>query len=191
MMLLNATPNTDGLIPEGDMARYHELGAELKRRFANPLAQTSGPGKIHTLRFDRPTRINQAMVMEDYRHGERIRGYVIKIRRLDGTWQTVNTGLSVGRKRIVMFEPVTTTQVTLQITENVNEPLTRGFFVYSVEGDNAFLYETPVLKRAALQPVPGPQPAMSTARPNWRETAATATGPPDGPQDRNGAPPKR
>jgi len=148
VMLLNATPNTDGLIPEGDMARYRELGAELKRRFANPLARTSGRGKIHTLRFDKPTRINQAMVMEDYRHGERIRGYVIEVRRPGGTWQTINTGLSVGRKRIVMFEPVTATRVTLRITENVNEPLIRGFFVYSVEGDNAFLYETPVLKRA-------------------------------------------
>jgi alpha-L-fucosidase len=148
VMLLNATPNTDGLIPAGDMTRYRELGAELERRFANPLARTSGRGKVYTLRFNNPTRINQAVIMEDYREGERIRAYILEARKPDATWETVNTGLSVGRKRIVMFEPVTATQVTLRITENVNEPLIRDFSVYSVDGDNAFLYEDRVLKSA-------------------------------------------
>lgn len=148
VMLLNATPNTDGLIPAGDLERYRELGAELKRRFESPLARTSGRGVVHILRFDQPTRIDQAMVMEDYRHGERIRGYVLEARKPDGTFQTLNTGSSVGRKRIVMFEPVTVTQVTLRITKNVGEPLIRELAVYFIDGDNEFLEEPPELVRA-------------------------------------------
>ncbi len=146
VLLLNATPNTDGLIPADDVKRYKEFSDELDRRFANPLGQTSGTGKIHTIRFHKPTKINQFMIMEDYRQGERIRGYVVEVRKPDGKWVTVNTGSSVGRKRVVMFGPVTATQVTLRITENVNEPFIRDFKVYFVEGDNTFLYESSIRK---------------------------------------------
>jgi hypothetical protein len=86
------------------------------------------------------------MIMEDYRKGERIRGYVVEVRRPDGKWKTINSGSSVGRKRIVMFQPVEATKVTLRVTENVNEPLIRDFKVYFVEGENAFLYEDSLRK---------------------------------------------
>ncbi len=148
VMLLNATPNTDGLIPDGDIKRYRELGEELDRRFANPLGQTSGQGTLHTIQFDRPTKINQFMIMEDYRQGERIREYVVEARTTGGQWETVNTGSSVGRKRIVMFDSVEVTKVALRITKHVGDPLVRDFKVYFVPGDNAFLYETPTLQDA-------------------------------------------
>ncbi len=139
--LLNSTPNTDGLIPEGDMARYKEFGEELQRRFSNPLGETSGRGLVHTIEFDQPTAINQLMIMEDYRQGHRIREFVVEGRTADGQWVEVNRGTAVGRKRIVMFEPVQLTRLTLRITRNVNEPIIRDFKAYYVEGDNRFLYE--------------------------------------------------
>ncbi len=152
VMLLNATPNTDGLIPEGDMQRYREFGEELARRFANPLGQTNGQtngqGALHTIQFDRPTAINQFTIMEDYRQGERIRAYVVEVRTAAGQWETVNTGSSVGRKRIVMFEPVEATKVALRITKSIGEPLVRDFKVYFIPGDNAFLYEGPAPRNA-------------------------------------------
>lgn len=139
--LLNSTPNTDGLIPEGDMARYKQLGDELERRFSNPLGETKGRGLVHTIRFDQPTRINQFKIMEDYREGHRIREFVVEARTVDGEWIELNHGTAVGRKRIVMFEPVEITAVTLRITKNVNEPIIRELKVYFVDGDNRFLYE--------------------------------------------------
>ena len=148
VLLLNATPNTDGLIPEGDIARYKEFGKDLERRFSNPLGETKGKGTVHTITLDKPTKINQFMIMEDYRQGERIRGYTVEARTAEGQWKTVNRGSSVGRKRIVMFKPVVATKVTLRITKNVNEPLVRDFKVYFVEGNNEFLYEGMVLKKA-------------------------------------------
>jgi alpha-L-fucosidase len=141
VLLMNATPNTDGLIPVGDIKRYEEFGDELDRRFSDPLGVTEGKGKMFTIKFDKPTKVNQFMIMEDYRCGERIRGYVVEVRTAEGRWKTINTGLSVGRKRIVMFDPVAAGQVTLRITDNVNVPIVRAFKVYFVEGDNGFLYE--------------------------------------------------
>ena len=140
-MLLNASPNSDGLIPTGDMARYRELGVELERRFAAPLGHASGAGSVHTVRFDAPKQVDQVVFMEDYREGHRVRRYVLEAREPDGTWRTVNEGTSVGRKRIVMFEPLTATQVSLRITESVGEPLIRSMTAHFVGGDNAFLYE--------------------------------------------------
>ena len=139
--LLNGTPNTDGLIPEGDMLRYKEFGKELERRFSNPLGDTTGTGLIHTIRFAKPTKINQFTIMEDYRQGHRIRAFVVEARTTDGNWVEINAGTAVGRKRIVMFKPVAATAVTLRITKNVNEPLLRDFKVYFVEGDSSDLYE--------------------------------------------------
>lgn len=139
--LLNSTPNTDGLIPAGDMARYKEFGAELERRFSNPLGEAQGRGLVHTIRFDRPTRINQFQIMEDYRQGHRIREFVVEAQAADGRWIELNRGTAVGRKRIVMFEPVEAAAVTLRITRSVDEPLVRDFKVYFVDGDNDYLYE--------------------------------------------------
>jgi len=140
--LLNSTPNTDGLMPEGDMVRYKEFGTELERRFSNPLGETSGRGLVHTIRFDKPTKTNQFMIMEDYRQGHRIREFVVEGRTADGQWLEINRGTAVGRKRIVMFEPVEITKLTLRVTRNVNEPIVRDFKAYFVEGDNRCLCES-------------------------------------------------
>jgi len=139
--LLNSTPNTDGLIPQADLALYKQFGEKLTLRFSNPLGQTKGHGLIHTIKFDKPTRINQFMIMEDYRFGHRIREFIVEARTPDGQWIDINNGSAVGRKRIVMFNPIETTAVTLRVTKNVGTPLIRDFKLYFVEGDNSFLYE--------------------------------------------------
>ena len=71
---------------------------------------------MHTIEFDKPTEINQFMIMEDYRQGHRIREFVVEGRTADGQWIEINRGTAVGRKRIVMFEPVEVTRLTLRIT---------------------------------------------------------------------------
>jgi len=140
-LLLNGTPNTDGLSPEGDVARYRGLGEELERRFRNPLGRAEGRGLVHTIRFDAPTVIDQLMVMEDYREGHRIREFVVEARTKSGEWVEVNRGTAVGRKRIVVFEPLEVTALSLRITKHVLEPIVRELAAYSVGGDNRFLYE--------------------------------------------------
>ncbi len=133
VMLLNSTPDTRGLIPDGDVRRYGELGAEIERRFGTPLAQASGRGRALELDFGGPTLVNHVVTMEDYLHGERIRSYLVE--GWDGArWAKLAEGTSVGRKRIDVFDDAVVTKVRLRVTEAAAEPLVLDFAAHHVTG---------------------------------------------------------
>lgn len=50
-LIIGLTPNSDGLLPQPDVQRLKELGDEIKRRFANPLASSSGAGNSFMLKL--------------------------------------------------------------------------------------------------------------------------------------------
>lgn len=132
VMLLNATPDTLGVIPSGDVARFAELGAEIDRRFSSPLKSVSDiKGNEAIITFDMPTTVNHIVTMEDYREGERIRAY-----QLDGWvndhWEPIYAGSSVGRKKIDFFDDITVSKIRLSITKSVAEPLIRSFTAYYI-----------------------------------------------------------
>ncbi|NQV35064.1 MAG: alpha-L-fucosidase, partial [Phycisphaeraceae bacterium] len=131
VMLLNSTPNTDGLIPEDDMALYRALGAEIKRRFGTPIAQTLGHGNEFILDFKEPVTLNHVIIMEDYSQGERIRKYIVE--GWNGTgWKEVTGGTHVGRKHINFFAETMASKLRLTITESVGEPLIKCFAAHHV-----------------------------------------------------------
>jgi alpha-L-fucosidase len=133
VFLLNATPDTTGLIPVEDIQRYKEFGDEIKRRFAKPLAKIeSKEGKKVTIEFEQPTLVNHTVIMEDYKEGERIREY--KIEGLaNGKWIELTNGISVGRKKIDYFEEIEIEQLRLIITKAAAKPLIRSFSAYYVK----------------------------------------------------------
>jgi alpha-L-fucosidase len=126
VMLLNSTPNTDGLIPEGDVKLYQALGQEIERRFGKPLAETRGRGETLELDFGKPTLVNHAVIMEDYRQGERIRRYALD--GFDGkAWKPLSEGGHVGRKRIDCFQDAVVLKLRLRVIQSAAEPLVRSF----------------------------------------------------------------
>ena len=132
VFLLNASPDTTGLIPLADIQRYKEFGDEINRRFSNPLAEIkSQKGKNITLKFDKPRRINHAIIMEDYKEGERIREYRIE-GFSNGEWIELTKGISVGRKKIDYFDDVEVEQLKLVITKAAAEPIVRSFSAFFV-----------------------------------------------------------
>ena len=132
VMLLNSTPNTDGLIPVDDMKIYKALGDEIKRRFDKPIATTSGTGTKFSIDLGKPTKLNHVIVMEDYTQGERIRKY--EVEGWDGkAWKVITGGKHVGRKHINYFEEVTVSKVKLNILEAAGEPIIKSFAVQYVE----------------------------------------------------------
>ncbi|HUH47392.1 MAG TPA: alpha-L-fucosidase, partial [Arenibacter sp.] len=139
VFLLNSSPDTTGLIPKSHMKIYKDFGDELKKLFAEPLGETSGLGNRYIMKFDEPQTINQLMLREDYRYGERIRGYEVKVKNKKGEWQLVNNGSAVGHKRLVVFDNVVATEVSLEIVKSVGIPIVRDFKVYRLEGDPDFL----------------------------------------------------
>ncbi|MEQ6119854.1 alpha-L-fucosidase [Reichenbachiella sp. MALMAid0571] len=133
VFLLNASPDTTGLIPLEDIKRYEEFGDEIKRRFGKPIAKVENKkGKEILLEFEKPAVINHAIVMEDYKHGERIREYKIE-GFTSGKWITLTNGISVGRKKIDYFDSVEITAIRLMVTKMADEPLVRSFSAYYVD----------------------------------------------------------
>ena len=132
VFLLNASPDTTGLIPQGDIKLYHDFGKEIKRRFEKPLVEVKNiKGNSVTIKFNEPTKINHAITMEDYRYGERIRAYTIE-GLVNNTWVEIVNGISVGRKKIDYFEDTEVTELKLSITKSAADPIIRSFSAYYV-----------------------------------------------------------
>ena len=132
VLLLNATPDTTGLIPESHMKRYREFGEAIQGVYANEKGRTSGRGKELKMMFEKPTIINHVITMEDIKYGHIIHAYEV-----DGLvgdkWQKLHDGISVGYKQIDVIEPVEVKGVKLRITKCLHEPQIKSFAVYEVK----------------------------------------------------------
>jgi len=128
-LIVGLTPNPTGLLPEPDVKRCEALGREIRRRFGSPLAGTTGRGREVVLRLPRPARVDHVTIMEDIAHGERVRAYTVD-GQIDGGWQTLCEGQSVGHKRIESFDRTEVAAVRLRVTRSVGEPRVRSLAVY-------------------------------------------------------------
>jgi alpha-L-fucosidase len=134
VLLLNATPDTTGLIPPGDVQRYKEFGNEINRRFSKPVSEIANQSGIITiLPLKKAVAVNHVEIMEDYRKGERIREY--KLEGLAGAkWKLLSTGSSVGRKKIDNFSTQTISKLRLTVLKSADTPLIRSLKVFNVAG---------------------------------------------------------
>ncbi len=131
VLLLNATPDTTGRIPESDARRAAEFGAEIQRRFGKSLAESPGTGDVVELALSKPGPIDHVLVMEDITQGERIRAYVTE-GFSGGAWITLSQGTAVGHKKIDRFDPVPVERVRLRVTKSAAPPIIRKLAVYHV-----------------------------------------------------------
>ena len=111
--VIGAVIKPDGSVPEADIGRLAEFGAEVKRRYGRPVAETAGRGATVELTLPAPARIGSIVIMENIAQGERIRAYTLTGRRPDGTWLELARGESVGHKRIEKFPAGEVTAVRL------------------------------------------------------------------------------
>lgn len=131
-LLLNIPVNRDGLLAEKDCAHAAAFGAEITRRFANPLAQTAGRGLILTLKLESPARIDTIVLQEEISLGERVRAYRLE-GRVDGRWRTLGNGSAIGHKRIQPVIPVTVSAVRMIVTEAAAEPAIRRLAAFDTQ----------------------------------------------------------
>ncbi len=135
VLLLNATPDTTGLIPESHVKRYAEFGAAIQRIYEHKQGETSGTRDTLELQFESPTPVNHVVTMEDIRYGQIIRAYTLE-GRFDGAWKVLNEGTSVGYKRIDVFDTAVVDALRLHVTNAVDEPNIVSFAAYCVPGMN-------------------------------------------------------
>lgn len=132
VFLLNSTPDTTGLIPEGDRRLYKAFGDEIKRRFKHPIALKSEiSGKEITLDLGGVQQVNHVITMEDYRQGHSIRKYTIE-GMVNNQWIELCQGESVGRMKIDYFPEKPISQLRLRNNKTIGTPMIRKFSAHYV-----------------------------------------------------------
>jgi alpha-L-fucosidase len=121
----------DGLVPPSDVQRMEEFGREIRRRFAKPLAETSGAGRELLLRLPQPATIDHVVIMEDIARGERIRAYTVEAQVAGDKWVKLAEDKSVGHKRIHRFNPAEVAAVKLAVAESLAAPVIRSMAVFN------------------------------------------------------------
>lgn len=140
LLLLNAAPDTTGLIPPEDMALYKQFGDEINRRFGKCIASTSGNAEILEIKMEKPTKIDHVVIQEDIVFGERVRDYVVE-GQTNENWIELAKGSSIGYKRIERFDAVEVSAVRVRFTKFSYSPVIKNLAVYFA-GDN-FASEIP------------------------------------------------
>ncbi len=128
-LIMGLTPNPDGLLPDPDVQRLKEWGHEIDRIFGQPLAWTSGEGPSLELQFDTEETFGHVVIQEDIQHGERVRHYTLEILR-NKQWHPLETGSSIGHKRIHVLPSHTAQGVRLIVDESIARPLIKKLAVY-------------------------------------------------------------
>lgn len=102
---LNAlVPDKRGLIDEAQARSVAQFGAEVRRRFAHPLARTDSskgwiePG-ILQLALGSAKSVAHIVLEEEIAKGQHVLKYALDA-RMGGKWNSVAEGQSIGRKRI-------------------------------------------------------------------------------------------
>lgn len=110
-LLLNLPPDDRGLIPDADRARILQWRTELDRRFAEPLEADItriDPGRWRA-RFAAAQQFDHLELAEDYTDGQRVTGH-----RVTAADRTIAEGLTIGNKRLHVFEPVHTAELIIE-----------------------------------------------------------------------------
>ena len=131
VLLLDATPDTSGRIPESHVNRYREFGEAIGRIYENKKGETAGTRRTLEMRFDRPTAVNHVITMEDIRYGQLVRAYEID-GLIDGRWRRLVDGISIGYKRIDVIDKVAVEGLRLRATRAVDQPVIKSFAAYEV-----------------------------------------------------------
>lgn len=125
-LLLNIGPDREGRLPAEDTDRLLAFGAEIRRRFEEPIASLSlfhrseGRWEYET---KEPKLIDHIVIGEDLTDGENVRGFALSIVTAKTRRPVrIYEGRCIGHKRIIRIPAVKVRGVTLEILESDGEP---------------------------------------------------------------------
>ena len=158
-LMLGLAPDRRGLLPDADVKRLQEFGAEIEKRYSKNLMVTenghgdgsteaaldgdadtfwSAPaGSRHAVievSFAKPVTFDHSLLMEWLNDGQNVERFRIEVRTGD-KWQQVASGSAIGHKRIDQFAPVTATHIRLNILSSASEARIREFQIFNVDAD--------------------------------------------------------
>ncbi|MCM1293348.1 MAG: alpha-L-fucosidase [Bacteroides sp.] len=138
VLLLNVPPDTHGRIADADAERLMELHRWIDTNFSNNLL---GRG---------PLLINCIVATEEIAHGQRVEAFDVEA-LINGAWEKVAEGTTIGKKRILCFDPVTADDVRLTIrsSRGVPDASLSGAYLISMPEDKTDLKKAEPLTKAA------------------------------------------
>lgn len=124
--LINIGPDRRGLLPEADVARLLEFGAEIKRRYGEPIKGFSdikpeeGMKDSFSITCPEPQLVNRVILKENLTEGESITSFKIyahlptyKSKRI-----CVYMGCTIGHKAICVFPTIRTGKLTVEVVSH-------------------------------------------------------------------------
>ena len=82
-----------------------------------------------TIELRKKSRIQYVIVQEYIRLGQRVKSFTIAVWK-DDAWQTVAAATTIGHKRIIKIDPVTTKKIRINITDSKACPLISNVEIY-------------------------------------------------------------
>jgi alpha-L-fucosidase len=130
-MLLGIVVDDRGLVPDADVNRMEEFGAETERKFSRPVAQTLGEGNEFEMKLNNSQQLSYVIIQEDISLGERILKY--RLLGFSGSaWQLLSEGSSIGHKRIEKINNRNFSAIKLIIEESNGTPKIKNLACFSI-----------------------------------------------------------
>ena len=128
-LVLGIAPDDRGLLPDPDVKRLEEFGAEIQRIYGATLA-AADRNNPHILKLPENRLVDRVVLAEDLAHGQMVRSFAVQA-WMGGRWQEVARGSTIGHKRIVVFDPVETNRLQVEVLESLGpvrlKPMTAHF----------------------------------------------------------------
>ena len=133
-LLLNVAPNRHGLLSDSDVARLSEFGAEIRRRYGQPVAGFSavtGADNVYTIASEKAVPVNRVILQEDISEGNRAEEFAVYAnlpvydKRI-----CVYRGCTIGHKAICCFPTIRTAKLTVEIVTSEKECRITNFVPY-------------------------------------------------------------
>ncbi len=111
VLLMNVPPDKRGHIHEIDSLRLGELASYVRKAFETDYIAdgtelwNGAGGESRVYEFAEPALVNVVMLQENIEHGQRVDSFTVEA-LVDGEWQAVCEGTTIGRKRLLRFPAV-------------------------------------------------------------------------------------
>ncbi len=123
VLLLNLPPDRRGLIHETDVAHLTQFREMIDRIFADDLAANASmkrkrlkDGTVEvTLTLKAPRTFDLLVLQEPIERGQRISSFYVEAETGRGEWSRIASATTIGYKRILQVDPVTTSRLRVVI----------------------------------------------------------------------------
>lgn len=144
VLLLNIPPDTRGLLHDNDCLRLKQLRTYLDMTFRkNYLGKGNGNwkadfGDAKVYGVKKSALVNTLMLQEDITKGQRVEDFLVE-GIVDGQWQILAEGTTIGFKRLIRFTPCEPEQirVTIRSSRGTAQLLKAGLYYARPLQDNS------------------------------------------------------